>query len=129
DHTPLGFMERFAHRGDGQQHLQRRDNTVACGRDAAAHDMPGVFSTKCPAVLTHKFDHIAVTHIRARKGYTQLLEPQFETKVAHQGAHHTVTTTAVLVFISGNDIQQLIPIDQLTFVIHEYHPITVTVKG
>src|SRR6187551_1440411 len=91
--------------------------------------MARVFTAQTPAIVTHHLENIAVTHFGASKRDIELFESQFEPKVAHQSAYHTVTTTSILLLIGCNDVEQLIAIDQLPFVIYKDYAIAVTIKG
>src|SRR5690606_37814809 len=67
-------------------------------------------------------------HFGACKWDTELFQRQFKTKVAHQGADNSCTTTFMEVFVSRDDIKQIIAVDRNTSVIDKNHPVAVAVK-
>src|SRR5690606_15424910 len=113
------------HRGN---HLQTGDDTVTRSGFVEQDHVTGVFSPNAPAFFLQFFQHIAVAHFSTRKWNTQLLQRQLKTHVAHQRTYRATAKLALTQSFTGDDIEDLIAIDLITFVIHHDDAVAITVE-
>ncbi len=114
------------HRGNN---LKRRHNAVTGGGFIEQDHVAGVFRANTPAFLLEFFQHVAVTHFRTNKRDAQLFQRQLQTHIAHQSAHRATAQLPLTQAFTRNDVEDLIAIDLVTFVINHDHTVTIAIQG
>ncbi len=91
--------------------------------------MTGVLATDTPSLLIHHLQHVAVTDLGAGERDAEGLQRQLQTHVGHQGANHAPLEAAVAQGIARDDIEDLVPVDDVAGAVHHHQAIAVTVEG
>ena len=73
--------------------------------------------------------YMAVTDRRAHKRDVALLQCQFQTEITHHRPNHTTLKQPLVLPIRGENVKQLVSIDDFTPGIHHDHTVTIAVQG
>ena len=91
--------------------------------------MTRVLATDAPALLVHHLEHIAVTHLGTGKRNTERLQCQLQAHVGHQGTDYAALEATVAQGIAGDDVEDLVPVDDVASAVYHHQAIAVTVEG
>ena len=78
-------------------------------------------------LLQHR-EHVAVSHLRPPEIDTFLAKCQLESQICHHRADDGAAERVPLQTIPDKDIEELIAVDELTFLVHHQQSIAVTVE-
>src|SRR3569623_1339028 len=91
--------------------------------------MAGRFTAEPPAVFTQHFQHMAIADRGALEIDAERAHRLLEAEVAHYRAYHRAAQVAGLEPRFGDDVQQLVTVDDFAFVIDHDHAVAVAVKS
>ena len=130
----LEQVAHFAHRAAAalhfRQHLQRRQQPVAGGREIRQHDMARLLAADVIAVPPHMLDHIAVAHPGADQRQFLGVKIAFEPEVRHDRGHKSAAFKFAALGPGGSDQRhELVAIDHLSLVVGDDDAVGVAVQG
>src|SRR5215470_20246978 len=77
----------------------------------------------------HVLEHVAVAHRRSHQFDSQGAQVPLEAEIGHDGGHHTGALKPAVFFPTlGDDRYQLVAVDNAAALIHDHHPISVTIE-
>src|SRR3989338_4107333 len=91
--------------------------------------MTGGLSAKQPALLLQPRHDVTVTHADSFEGNIQSFQPQLQTKIAHDRTDHTTEVDFATPAIPGNQIENLVTVNNVAKVIDHDQSIAITIKG
>ena len=107
------FADRPVRPLDAGQHLQRRDQPVAGGREIRQHDMAGLFAADIQPMRAHVLDHVAVADLGAVKLQADAAEEALEPEIGHHRRDDAAAgQPAGLVPGFGDQRHDLVAVDQ-----------------
>ena len=87
---PADLTRGFATFDDHGKDLQRRDQSVARGREIGQDDVAGLFAADIQSDLTHALRDVAVAHLGTVQRKPSAGEVAFKSQVRHDGRNHCV---------------------------------------
>ena len=123
------FRELLACLLHHRQHLQRRQQAIACGREIRQHDVARLFAANVEALLQHARHDIAVADLRALHLHADALEMVLEAEIGHDGRNDRVLRQPALALPGrGDETEQLVAIDDLAMLVAHHHAVGVAIE-
>jgi hypothetical protein len=111
-----------------RQHLQGAYQAVA-GRGAVeAQQVTGGFPAQNATFLAQQTQHVAVTDVGAAERNTEIPQRLFEPEIAHEGPDDGPAESSFILPGTGQNVQQLVAIDQAPEVIDHDQPVAVAIQ-
>ena len=129
-HHRAEFLERTSGLDDASHQVQTGQDSVAGGGEFAHDDVAGLFPTEGEAVVTHRFEDVAVTDLGLVDAQSTLGHGVEESEIAHHGGHDGVIAESVLlVHRQSEHGQRPVPVDDVSIGVHRDAAVGVTIEG